>query len=552
MTMEKKIKIIAPAILFIALLVLLVCLLISMRSDISEDDTPKESQSVDIEVSEFTDSLVDGKVLGITLVSQEELETKVSTDSLLSPQYNISFNGNPIVYDIHKEIVYIPQNMNEFCWSGELSSDSGELFFLHSGELTDKQQAIKNNTVFQLYHVDEGGYCIYNIIFTGMPIMSIASGEITEEDDNQVVLISMEICDPYSTEQMFLSETGYIRKRGATSYGFPKTNYRLELDNKQSLLGMRRDDDWVLNSLYDDSGLVHNKLSYAIWNDIASYNNVENDNGVSMEYVEVFLDNQYMGVYGLLERMDKKTFSLEESDKLYKCISWDYPTSEEYLFTDLSGYELKYPESELASIDDWKPLMDMIDAFCRGEFDTIDELYELINLENAIDFNLFCVLTAAVDNTRKNSYFIAKYNYDSSYSLVEVPWDLNGTWGNRWSADYDTRLLEMTDMTTWSTVIRVLFEHDEDRIAQMLKERWKELRENNVISKEKTLDMLNAEYDYLYDSGAYTRDKEQWPNANGCVFASYQWLEEYIYQYIEFKFDYLDQYFENPYYIVTN
>ena len=61
-----------------------------------------------------------------------------------------------------------------------------------------------------------------------------------------------------------------------------------------------------------------------------------------MEYVEVFMDNRYLGVYGLSERVDKKASSLSNGDILYKCRDQIYPGEDDF-------YELFYASLEQKS-----------------------------------------------------------------------------------------------------------------------------------------------------------------------------------------------------------
>lgn len=53
--------------------------------------------------------------------------------------------------------------------------------------------------------------------------------------------------------------------------------------------------------------------------------------------------------------------------------------------------------------------------------------------------------------------------------------------------------------------------------------------------------MLDKEFSYLHDSGAYDRNYRTWPNG-----AAY-WKDRYIYEYVEGRLSYLDDYFEDPY-----
>lgn len=53
-----------------------------------------------------------------------------------------------------------------------------------------------------------------------------------------------------------------IKYRGGMSSRYYKHSFSLELDNKRSLAGLPRDDDWVLNANYIDKTFMRHKINY--------------------------------------------------------------------------------------------------------------------------------------------------------------------------------------------------------------------------------------------------------------------------------------------------
>ena len=74
-----------------------------------------------------------------------------------------------------------------------------------------------------------------------------------------------------------------------------------------------------------------------------------------------------------------------------------------------------------------------------------------------------------------------------------------------------------------------------EEICILLADRWQELRENN-ITKENLCAKVDAELAYLYASGAYVRNQQKWPPKGD------YWQDEYIYEYIDKRIDFLDEY----------
>ena len=259
-------------------------------------------------------------------------------------------------------------------------------------------------------------------------------------------------------------------------------------------------------TLYNDDGLIHNKVSFEVWRQIAANNSVSNDEGIAMEYVEVFMDNRYLGVYGLSERVDKKAASLSSGDILYKCRDQIYPGEDDFyevLTEEMSPvFLLKYP-NEFES-EDWEPLKEWTGLYCTEEIVDYKKGVAILNMENAIDYNLFCMLICGMDNEMKNIYFVAKYQSDGNYKFVKIPWDLDMTWGDSWVDDpnclfnrYQDK--NITNESGWSSDIYKLYEANPEEIGVMLGDRWKELRQN-IITKENICEIIDEEYNYLYSS----------------------------------------------------
>ena len=160
-------------------------------------------------------------------------------------------------------------------------------------------------------------------------------------------------------------------QRGAGSVLFNKGNYKISLLDesgnsiKYGVLGMQKDDDWKLNSLYTDSSNVRDQLSYYLWDKM---NELEDEPVLSssMKYCEVFINNEYMGLYGVMVPINRKSMNLKEGDYLYKVRSWGIPSVDdfEYFSEDddvwvdhIMTLTCKYP-FEIGKGEQWKPLMD--------------------------------------------------------------------------------------------------------------------------------------------------------------------------------------------------
>ena len=481
----------------------------------------------------------DWDIMGVEILSLEEIDIMCEgkEDVFLYPC--ITLEDDSIAYDSSQNMLLIPQSLEEKDFLGRLKVPDGKLYFLEDGAFENKAEAISQNKVFRLFWARDGQCWMYNVYFTGMPVLNLTTTEQYEEESRGTVWVY----DQYREDDNCrgLECTWHIR--GDTTRNYEKAGYKLELTNRKvSLLGMRKDDDWILNALYDDDGLIHNKLSYDVWNRIAGSNYVRGDEGINMEYVEVFIDDEYCGVYGLTERIDKKQLSLNDRDKLYKCCGSDLPGEDDFYesLTDEMDpvFVMKYPSKFTSK--DWEPLRQWTSLFLTDRFEDYPSGKEILNMENAIDYNIFNLLTCGMDNTMKNIYFWADYQQDGSYQFIKIPWDLNMTWGNSWVDDisykfnkYQTKNLNSPD--GWTEDIYELFLYDPQEIGYLMRKRWQELR-NGIIDKEILAEMVNSQYDYLHSSGAYLRNEAKWPSEE------IYWQDEYIFEYIENRIDFLDEY----------
>jgi len=108
------------------------------------------------------------------------------------------------------------------------------------------------------------------------------------------------ITDPYNN---YNGKIG-IEIRGSTSQWFPKKQYAVETrdalgnDLDVPLLGFPEESDWILFAPYNDKSLMRDVLVYKLANDMGRYASRSN-------FCEVVLNDEYVGVYVLLEKVKR-------------------------------------------------------------------------------------------------------------------------------------------------------------------------------------------------------------------------------------------------------
>lgn len=105
-----------------------------------------------------------------------------------------------------------------------------------------------------------------------------------------------------------------IRGRGNTSWTeMPKKSYKIEFIDKQSMLGMPKDRDWALIANYADKTLMKNYLAYHLSAELGAYY------APRCEFVEVYLNKEYLGVYLLTEtiKIGKNRVNIPNNENSY-------------------------------------------------------------------------------------------------------------------------------------------------------------------------------------------------------------------------------------------
>lgn len=198
---------------------------------------------------------------------------------------------------------------------------------------------------------------------------------------------------------------------------------------------------------------------------------------------------------------------------------------------------------------EWLPLKEYLEVFASEEGITdYEKARSMLNMENAIDHNIFTILSYGHDNyLRKNTFYLAEWGgkKNPGYTMIKIPWDCNVTWGIVWryGLEFNNTIYEperITDPNLWSSDMKALFRCYPDEIASLTQKRWEYLRED-ILDKERLLRMLDEEFAYLHGSGAYDRNYRLWPNGTE------YWDDSYIYEYVEGRLEYLDVYFQDPY-----
>ncbi len=512
-------------------------------------------------------------------------EEDISGELIKTPEYNpgIYYEGALLPYDRENNRLYLPQNYGEAEWYGELAAvidgESRPLYILRDdmenlAEKEKKKEAVRESRDFAIYvSVSDREYCRFLLTVTGMPLISMTTGYEREAEDLP------DEADP--DEKYYGSETKYYGEflmmdpgalsgryqiteaavcyhyKGASTSWFEKKSYSIDLLDYRgkkadvSLAGMRADSTWKLNSLYTDENRIREITASRIWELIDGANEDINESGPNMEYVELIVDNDYKGVYCLVEPIDAKKMGLQEKDVLYKVINWEIPEREGIEESVELGWKIQYPiriryPKEIKDYRAaWYPIDDYLEKFYRGDIVPYEEAVKHIDLDNFCDMMIFTMVVSGSDNFYKNTYYVSECGDGFlNYRMKQIPWDLDYTFGNvyQYGTDKCVRFDDDCRKEYAEAALFRLYEDNPEEVALRLNERWKSYR-RDFLATDRIIGLLEENREYLLATGAFVREQERWPE--GGVNLDIDYLKEFQNE----RMAWLDSYFESwPYY----
>lgn len=477
-------------------------------------------------------------------------------------------NGIRVPFDEETNTFFVPLDREEEAWEKlEFTSGQPEYQVLFSEDVTnrEKQEMIASGEDFSLVVFDEQHWGAYSVVFTGLPIIDLSTNEgfyAEEEITGSAVFYDTDFAQ-HGTQQS--EYAGHIR--GNTSRMFPKKGYKINLittdkngeiqKNKLSLFDMRKDDDWILYAMYNDESKLRDRLSMAVWDTFgAGAVSEKSYYGPKMTYVEVFADNRYCGLYGLMEPVDAKQLDLNEEDYSYKRKN---PGSLKYHYSDF--HDSKNPEAEVEGFemksgsveedaDLWMPLADLAALLTLSNEEFLEQESRLINEESALNLWLFIQMITGFDQITKNVFYVAQYreDYKYDYEFYFAPWDMDLTWGNVSVGEVNPLYTDFEwetfdEIVPWDVGSKLL-ETDYHDARTYVKELYKKLRKT-VLTDEALEEMIQTFDTELRASGAFERDRERWPE--GAHAENQQLILSYAKERMAFldKALYNDSYYED-------
>ena len=374
------------------------------------------------------------------------------------------------------------------------------------------EDAVRDGTPYRLLVWTQEKYCYQNIVFTGLPVLSLHTDadEIGRED--------VACSAVYSAPGGALQSSARIHRRGASSLLTvnPKHGFRLEFTRTadgrkkaaRDLPDFGRADTLVLLPLIFDESLIRDRLGWELWNRLSSPE--EPFGPRRLTYCELFLNDDYRGIYlamepfKISEELSRAGGSHILQDSVYRTAALNFSHDRAYYTHPVrlnAGYELYYSPpgfSEFAALQPYIRLVTEPDdtAFAQAFESCID-------MDSVLRYVLFVQAGGMTDNVFNNMYIWA--DHASGKTVYHFsPWDLDMTWGLK-KEDIGEEFENWLYFPVFDRALNL----DVCSLRRRFAGLWEDLK-SGVLSFESVESVTELCTRELNESGAMMRNAERW------------------------------------------
>jgi len=340
-----------------------------------------------------------------------------------------------------------------------------------------------------------------------------------------------------------------IEQRGESSIGFAKKSFSIETQNDDGsnnnipLLGLPKENDWVLYGPYSDKTMVKNVLTYELFRRTGRY-------APRTRYIEVIVNDSYEGVYVLTEKIkqDKNRVDVDKltendvdgtditggyllrRDKRHKLTEEEYWTSDvNQPYHERMWYEWFDPDysdlilNQRNYIKDWMHDFDAVLSSSSFK-DTVDGYRKYIRTRSFIDMMFINEISKGIDNYLFSTYFYKENDTDGGQLVAGPPWDYNLGYGNlNYGHGWNAQETFGWCYTQGSRVYWYERLMEDSRYRDKVYDRWTEFR-NGIFATENILGIIDSCVNVLGD--AVDRNFERFPTLGHYIWPAIEPIPE--------------------------
>ncbi len=304
----------------------------------------------------------------------------------------------------------------------------------------------------------------------GMPSLNIKKdGAVGWKEKEPCIII---YTDSEHTDELI----GKIKCRGGMSRKYYKHSFSLELERKYSFANLPYDDDWIIHANYIDKTFMRHKISYDLFREMGPANVASKST-----FVNVSINDLYEGLYVLMENINASMAGLNKSDTmamLFKDPPIFIKEKLTYVTDSLNYYHQKYPKMNTSDktyyIEAFKNFL-----FYSSDHEFSEKVATWVDIANVIDWHIILLFSNNGDGIIKNFYL---FKSDKNTPFRFAIWDYDHSFGR--DGDYGRNLMERELDCNRAILLERLSNISDIGYLYRLKNRWFELREQNIISIE--------------------------------------------------------------------
>jgi len=325
-----------------------------------------------------------------------------------------------------------------------------------------------------------------------------------------------------------------IKFRGGMSSRYYKHSYAISLNQELSIAGLPSNSKWILNASYIDKSFMRHKLCFELFMIMGDYNLAPKS-----AYVRVYENDNFEGLYLLMQRLGPTTLLLNEQDSL------SFVFKEPPIFrTEISQSEKDsmYSDSHRFSVSDKtfsvNTLKELEHLIINADDATFKaQVFKMLDIENIIDWHLLLLFTNNTDGQLKNFYL---YRQGADMPIRIAIWDYDHSFGR--DGDNELNMLERIIDERRVILFQRLLDLNPEGFNQKLSARWRSLRK--AIFTEGQLYGMIDDYDKEIRKHI-PENAQRWPVDADWYFDSNNYAQEVqvVKSYITKRLNQLDERF---------
>ena len=415
------------------------------------------------------------------------------------------------------------------------------------------------------------------LCFTTLPVIEIRPEDkiFRSHDSSCTIKVTDPLYREHGETAMTSDYVGTITRRGNSSSHYNAKhpyNFTLLKDGEKwdhSLLGLRTDSDWILDSAYNDRSRMRNRALMDVWDDVYRLPWDRTRSGATDgTYVELFINDTYKGLFALGEKQDRQQLGLAKTGGKWnssylrtgQTSTGGYsPAGFVSLGTKKPGasdpqrwynVELRYPVGDSISTSEaWQDFYDYTQLVIKGsKSEFAEKITQYADLDNLARYWLYANATDINDNMRKNMTFARYDDRDERFNrYILIPWDMDSSLGRY----YTSKKSKSQEIITNRLFKRLMDENPGD-FQKILYDDWQELRDG-ALSLDSIMAKFDAYYRQIHQAGADEREMKTHPTFTSYAHGNYSFKLDfeqelaYIREFTEKRLAWLDQYINSLY-----